>query len=130
MSTNLSSHRSLVRSALIGLVFALLAGCTVGYSARARGRLVSVSPGVWVVEDRPDPVFYSDDYYWRYHGGSWYRSPYYDRSFVVVQPQRVPVHVRRIDRPQRYIHYQAPPRARVRVVPPQPQRPRVHVRPN
>jgi hypothetical protein len=131
MSPNLFFSTSFLRSAIIGLVLALLAGCTVGYSARARGRLVSVSPGVWVVEDRPDPVFYSDDYYWRYQGGVWYRSSYDDRSFVVVQPHTVPVHVRTIDRPQRYIHYQAPARARVRVSPPpHPNRARVHVRPN
>lgn len=129
MSPKLFSTRFL-RSAIIGLVFALLAGCTVAYSARARGRLVSVSPGVWVVEDRSDPVFYSDDYYWRYQGGVWYRSTYDDRSFVVVEPHTVPVHVRTIDRPQRYIHYQAPARARVRVAPPHSPRARVHVRPN
>jgi hypothetical protein len=117
LEATMSSPRNTL-FALLASVAVLAGGCTVGYSANARARMVAVSPGVWVVEDRPDPVFYSDDYYWRYDNGAWYRSSYYDGGFVAVQGGVVPVHVRTIERPRGYVHYQAPPRARVRVAPP------------
>ena len=36
--------------------------------------LVEIQPGVWVVSDYDDSVFYSDGYYWRWNSGVWYRS--------------------------------------------------------
>jgi hypothetical protein len=65
--------------------------------------LVDVSPGVQVVYDYDEPIFYSDNFYWRYDGGVWYRSSAYNTGFVVYND--VPVSVRRIDRPHEYRHY-------------------------
>src|SRR5690242_1081084 len=78
-----------------------LAGCAV--SGEAYGPdLVTVSPGVQVIADYDEPVFYSDGFYWRYYGDTWYRSPYYDRGWVYAPP---PPALLRIDRPYAYRHY-------------------------
>ena len=92
------------------LFVAVLAGCTgtgaVRYSATAEvstPELVEVEPGVMVVADYDEPVFYSEGVYWRYEGGIWYRSPYYNRAWVQISAP--PVAVRRIQRPEVYVHY-------------------------
>jgi hypothetical protein len=92
------------------LFAATVAGCTgtgsVQYSGQATvvtPTMVEVEPGVQVVEDYDQPVFYSDGLYWRYEGGVWYRSNYFDRAYVRVY--NVPVAVQRIQRPERYVHY-------------------------
>lgn len=87
---------------------AAVAGCTgtgeVRYSAQvSTPDLVEVEPGVQVVADADYPVFFSDNYYWRYDAGVWYRSPYANRAWVRVEAP--PVAVRRIDRPERFAHY-------------------------
>jgi len=74
-------------------------GARVDYSAP---ELVYVSPGVQVIADYDYPVFYSSGVYWRYDGGVWYRSRTYRSGWVVTRD--VPVAVRRIDRPSRYVH--------------------------
>ena len=33
--------------------------------------LVSISPGVQVVADYDEPVFYTDGFYWRYYNNAW-----------------------------------------------------------
>lgn len=71
-----------------------------GYAAPG---LVEVSPGVQVVADYDYPVFYSDNYYWRYDNGLWYRSGYLGGGWAVSYD--VPVRVRGIDRPYNYVHY-------------------------
>jgi len=94
------------------LFAAVVSACSgsgsVRYTARAEvttPQLVEVEPGVRVVADYDEPVFYNDGFYWRYYGGVWYRSPYYNRSWVRVST--VPVAVRRIERPELYVHYRA-----------------------
>jgi len=95
------------------------AACTgsgeVRYSAQAEvttPELVEVEPGVQVVADYDEPVFYNDGFYWRYYGGVWYRSPQYNRAWVRVET--VPVAVRRIERPERFVHYRAQGRVEAR----------------
>ncbi len=39
--------------------------------------LVEVSPGVEVIADYNEPVFYADNYYWVNRGGIWYSSTWY-----------------------------------------------------
>ena len=106
---------------LQSLLFASLAGAgcagtgTVGYSAHATVStpdLVYVSPGVQVIADYDEPVFYSNNYYWRYNSGVWYRSPYHTRGWVRVND--VPAPIRRIDRPTAYIHYRGNNRTVIR----------------
>src|SRR5450432_2625854 len=79
-------------------------GIAVGYSAGyAAPQMEVVSPGVQVISDYDYPVFYSDGFYWRYDGGMWYRSGYWNRGWGVSY--NVPVGVRGINRPEAYAHY-------------------------
>lgn len=64
--------------------------------------LVYVSPGVQVIADYREPIFYSDSYYWRYDGNIWYRSSNYTSGWVRYQ---APVAVLRIEQPSAYAHY-------------------------
>jgi len=99
---------------LSALVFAMATGgCyasgDVGYRATyssgpvADVDLVSVSPGVQVVADYDEPVFYTDGFYWRFYDGGWYRSNNYATGWYYYE--RPPVAVLRIDRPYAYAHY-------------------------
>jgi hypothetical protein len=65
--------------------------------------LVDVGGGVQVIADYDEPVFYTDNFYWRFYGGTWYRSSAYNGGWVVYND--VPYSVRRIDRPHTYAHY-------------------------
>jgi len=88
---------TLVAAALLG------AGCYATVSGEAYGPdLVTVSPGVQVIADYDEPIFYTDGFYWRYYGGVWYRSTVYTGGWVYARP---PVAVMRIDRPYAYAHY-------------------------
>jgi len=64
--------------------------------------LVYVSPGVQVIADYDEPIFYSDGFYWRYYGDTWYRSPTYTGGWIYARP---PAAVLRIDRPYAYRRY-------------------------
>ena len=65
--------------------------------------LVMVSPGVQVVADYDDSVFYSDGYYWRNDGGMWYRSTYYSGGWgYYASPPRAIIS---INEPYRYRNY-------------------------
>lgn len=103
--------RGLILSAALGA--AALTGCytegDVGYTTPQGGvyasspDLVTVSPGVQVVADYDEPVFYNDGFYWRYYDGGWYRSSNYASGwFFVAAP---PIVITRIDRPYAYVHY-------------------------
>lgn len=94
-----------MRHLLLALLVA--AGCTGTYRSNVRATvytpdLVYVSPGVQVIADYEEPVFYSDGYYWRYDSGRWYRSGWYDRGWVYASP---PGAVARIQRPHAYVRY-------------------------
>jgi hypothetical protein len=78
-------------------------GYSYGYAAPAPD-LYYVGPGVSVVAYSDHPVFYADNYYWRYDGGIWYRSGYYNGGWIVAYD--VPYNVRRIDRPHTYARFQ------------------------
>ena len=90
----------------------MVAGCTgtgsVQYAATAEvstPELVEVEPGIQVVADYDEPVFYSEGIYWRYESGTWYRSPYYNRGWVRIATP--PVRIREIQRPEGYVHFHA-----------------------
>jgi len=76
---------------------------TEGDVAYTQPALVEVEPGVQVVADYDEPVFYSDNMYWRYEGGVWYQSRYHNRAWARVDAP--PVAVRHIERPEMYVHY-------------------------
>jgi hypothetical protein len=75
-----------------------------GYYASGGPQLYYYSPGVSVVAYSDDPVFYSDNYYYRYYDGVWYQSPYYNSGWSVAY--NVPYGVRSIDRPHTYARFQ------------------------
>lgn len=67
------------------------------------GDLVEVSPGVEVIADYDEPIFFADDYYWVNRGGIWYSSTWYGGGWG--RAQSVPVHVQGITHPEGYRHY-------------------------
>ncbi len=75
-----------------------------GYAATPD--LVTVQPGVQVVADYDEPVFFVDGFYWRFNDGYWYRSNNYYAGWYFYE--RPPVAVLRIDRPYAYAHYRPP----------------------
>jgi hypothetical protein len=84
------------------------AGYNSGYNASgeayvATPDLVEVSPGVQVVADYDEPVFFTDGFYWRFYNNGWYRSNNYATGWYAYE--RPPVAVLRIDRPYAYAHY-------------------------
>jgi hypothetical protein len=64
---------------------------------------VDSAPGVQVVYDTDVPVFYSDNFYWRFDGGIWYRSTVHTGGWAVYNDP--PERIRHIDRPTQYSHY-------------------------
>jgi hypothetical protein len=98
----------------VPLLIALASGCYattstgyVGYSGTATVTtvapdLVYVSPGVQVIADYDEPIFYSDGFYWRESGGIWYRSSVHTGGWVTYSAPRHIVGIR--DR-HTYRHY-------------------------
>jgi hypothetical protein len=79
-----------------------------GYYASAtvstpRPDLAYVAPGVYVIANYDEPIFYSDGYYWYNANGVWYRSSNYTRGWVYVD--RPSYRVARIRNPYAYAHY-------------------------
>src|SRR5262249_35225555 len=71
------------------VVAASLAGCArtgeVEYAGEVRvtsPQLIQLSPGVQVVADADEPMFFSHGYYWLYRDGYWFRSTNDRRGFV------------------------------------------------
>jgi hypothetical protein len=95
--------RSVIPAALLVAVLAG-AGCTAAVASDPyySPDLVYVSPGVQVIADYHEPIFYSSGLYWRYYGNTWYRSRYYTGGWVHAAP---PPAVLRIDRPYGYARY-------------------------
>jgi len=102
---------SLLHSAL----FVALAGGCAGSGqftyATTAPDLVVISPGVQVVADLDEPIFYSGNYYWRNQGGFWYRSTSHTHGWARVEV--APIEIRSIQRPSAYIHYHGEAHARV-----------------
>ncbi len=53
-------------------------------------QLVVVSPGVEVVPDSDDEVFFVERYYWHHRGPNWYRTSSHSGGWVLVEPRLVP----------------------------------------
>jgi hypothetical protein len=93
------------------LSLAFLIGCagtatyggsaTVGY-ASPDVDMAYVSPGVQVIADYDEPIFYTNGYYWRYYGDTWYRSNSWTGGWAYSRP---PSALLRINRPHAYVHY-------------------------
>lgn len=118
-TTTQVSRILLVLAALAGL---LSAGCTTRVYGRGYARsyvrysapppvvfvqapeLVYVEPGLYVVRDYDDPVYYSDGYYWSYRGGLWYRTAHWSDPWVTVHVSAVP-HTCAYRDHRAYVHY-------------------------
>lgn len=72
--------------------------------------LVTVEPGVQVVEDYREEIFFVDGYYWVRRGGYWYRAPDPHARWVYVERRVVPAAIVRIP-PGRYAHWKRDRRA-------------------
>ncbi len=102
-----------MKLALASLLFVLATGCVVrGQATYGTGYnngyyqpdLVTISPGVQVVYDYDEPVFYSDQYYWRYYNNSWYRSSQWNNGWVAYND--VPYSIRtNVQNPNYYVRY-------------------------
>lgn len=82
-------------------------------------QLVVVSPGIRVVPDVEEEVFYTNGYYWVRHDGGWYRTRDVRRGWYYMEPRRVPPGLVRMP-PGKYKKYRpvaARPRDRVRYAP-------------
>src|SRR5665647_2984669 len=93
-------------SALLVLAVGCAGSGQASYSASATytaPELILIEPDVQVVADYDEPVFYTDNYYWRYDSGVWYRSNNHLRGWV--RYEAVPPRLRKIERPAAYIHY-------------------------
>jgi hypothetical protein len=98
-----------MRTSILSVVLytGLAGGCTgsgqVTYSGEvAAPQLVEITPGVQVVADYDEPVFYSDTYYWRQQDGVWYRSRHHTGGWVRAE---APSAVLSIQTPSMYAHY-------------------------
>ena len=90
-------------------------GVSAGYNtAYVAPEMIEVEPGIQVVYDYDEPVFYSDNYYWRFYNNGWYRSSVHNGGWVSYNEP--PMRVRSIQRPTEYAHYRPTnytPRTRV-----------------
>lgn len=57
---------------------------------RAPPPLVVVQPGVQVVEDSDDEVFFVDGFYWCRRDGRWFRTRTHNGGWAFVEERRVP----------------------------------------
>lgn len=64
-------------------------------------QLVVVAPGVQVVPDVDEEVFFVDGFYYARHGDGWYRSKHHRRGWVLVPGHRVPARIVKFE-PGRY----------------------------
>jgi hypothetical protein len=95
-------RHSMLRSVLVAVALAGCAGVAYrGTVAVETPDLVYVGPGVQVIADYDEPIFYADGFYWWYFGTTWYRSSYYTGGWIVASPPSVFVNIN----PHRYRHY-------------------------
>jgi hypothetical protein len=67
--------------------------------------LVQVEPGVRVVQDYDEEIFFTRGYYWVQHDGSWYRARDHRGTWYLVRPGRLPPQLVRHE-PGRYRRWQ------------------------
>jgi hypothetical protein len=89
------------------VVLSLALGCVepVAYRGTAvveAPDLAEVGPGVRVIADYDEPIFFADGLYWWFYEGAWYRSAFYTGGWTLGAP---PVAIVRIGPPRGFIHY-------------------------
>ncbi|HWO18548.1 MAG TPA: hypothetical protein VNO30_07215 [Kofleriaceae bacterium] len=101
------------RKIIPALMFAALAGGCFSSGRAEYGASVTVSseapdlayvaPGVHVIADYEEPIFYSNGFYWYSVDGIWYRSATYTGGWVQIGTP--PVAIARIRSPYAYRYY-------------------------
>jgi hypothetical protein len=81
---------------------AYVAGVT--YEGPAQPELVEAEPGLQVIADYPEPIFFVDGFYYHQSGGRWYRARDYHRGWETARGG-VPSRLSRVEHPERYRHY-------------------------
>jgi hypothetical protein len=76
----------------------------IRYGWTAPPPLIEVSPGVQVVEDGGDEIFFTNGRYWVERDGRWYWARDYHENWRFADARRVPVFVRSHRRGE-YLHY-------------------------
>jgi hypothetical protein len=100
--------------------WAVAAACAGEYAGQVTvtsPELVPVQPGVEVIADADEPVFYADSYYWLYRDDMWLRSESYRNGFARVDVHLVPERLRQLPEPHRYAHYRHTQQARAKTEP-------------
>jgi hypothetical protein len=122
----------LVGSACAWLAALALAACSgevqyVGEVHVTSPELIAIQPGVEVIADADEPVFYMNGYYWLYRDAGWLRSDSFKTGFVRIENDLVPDRLRDLREPESYAHYRRSQHtatfARSAPRPPQPARP-------
>jgi hypothetical protein len=67
--------------------------------------MVVVQPGVQVVENSDDEVFFVGGWYWARRGPYWYRARRPGAPFVYVEPRRIPYRLAYLPPPGHYRHW-------------------------
>jgi hypothetical protein len=96
--------KKLILALALLLPAAASAQVVVHFGWTAPPPVVEVSPGVQVVEDGNDEIFFTNGRYWVERGGVWYVARDYHERWRVANVQRVPVFVRNHHRGE-YLHY-------------------------
>ncbi len=99
--------KTLARACLLAVTLA--SGCYAGEAtyggaiAVETPDLAVVAPGVQVIANYDEPIFYADGLYWWFYGDAWYWSHYYTGgwTYAAVPPRTI----LSIDRPHVYRHY-------------------------
>jgi len=101
--------RSTCARILISISLAFAAGCggvearsTVAVKATGPD-LAYAGPGVRVIVDYDEAIFYSEGFYWWFVGDSWHRSSSYTSGWALVA--NPPPAILQIRDPHRYRHY-------------------------
>ena len=68
--------------------------------------VVLVSPGIMVIEDYPDEVFFVSGFYWTLHGGHWYKCGGHKGRWIKTNRGKVPSAVLKMP-PGKYKHWRA-----------------------
>lgn len=56
----------------------------------ARPAVVLVSPGIFVISDYPDEVFFVSGFYWTLYGGYWYRCDGHKGNWIKAKKGKIP----------------------------------------
>ena len=97
---------SLLALALLSLPLAARAqvGVQIHVALPAAAPMVVVQPGVQVVENQDEEVFFTNGWYWVRRDETWYRARRPHAAFFYVEPRRVPVTLVRME-PGHYRHF-------------------------